>query len=48
VAADGRLSGEDRLIGGYLSGLLSLDEARRRGLHADGDEATLSRLVPAS
>jgi hypothetical protein len=31
VAADGRLSGEDRLIGGYLSGLLSLDEARRRG-----------------
>jgi DNA-binding HxlR family transcriptional regulator len=48
TAADVRLSGEARFIGGYLSGLLSLDEARRRGLHADGDEATLSRLIQVS
>jgi len=48
VAADVRLSGEARLIGGYLSGLLSLDEARRIGLHADGDEAALRRLIQAS
>jgi DNA-binding HxlR family transcriptional regulator len=48
VAADVRLSGEARLIGGYLSGLLSLDEARGIGLRADGDEATLSRLIQAS
>jgi len=48
VPADVRLSGEARLIGGYLSGLLSLDEARRIGLRADGDEAALSRLIQAS
>jgi DNA-binding HxlR family transcriptional regulator len=44
--ADVRLSGEPRLIGGYLSGLLSLDEARARGLRADGDEDDLRRLTP--
>jgi DNA-binding HxlR family transcriptional regulator len=44
--ADVRLSGEARLIGGYLSGLLSLDEARARGLRADGDEDVLRRLTP--
>jgi DNA-binding HxlR family transcriptional regulator len=47
-AADVRLSGEARLIGGYLSGLLSLDDARRLGLRADGEEAALSRLVQAN
>jgi DNA-binding HxlR family transcriptional regulator len=45
AAADVRLSGEARLIGAYLSGLLSLDEARARGLRADGDEDALRRLT---
>jgi DNA-binding HxlR family transcriptional regulator len=44
--ADVRLSGEARLIGGYLSGLLSLDEARGKGLRAEGDEDVLRRLTP--
>ncbi len=48
VTADVRLSGEARMIGGYLSGLLSLDQARRNGLHADGDDAALSRLTQRS
>lgn len=48
VAVDVRLSGEARLIGGFLSGLLSLDEARRVGLHAVADEATLNRLIHAN
>ena len=39
-----RLSGEARLIGGYLAGLLSLAEARRLGLVAHGDEAAFRRL----
>ena len=39
-----RLSGQARLIGGYLGGLLSLAEARRLGLDATGDEAALNRL----
>jgi DNA-binding HxlR family transcriptional regulator len=45
ASADVRLSGQARLIGGYLSGLLSLDEARGRGLRADGDEDVLRRLT---
>lgn len=45
VAADVRLSGEARLIAGFLSGLLSLDDARARGLRADGDEEALRRLT---
>ena len=44
AAADVRLSGQARLIGGYLGGLLSLAEARRLGLDATGDEAALNRL----
>jgi DNA-binding HxlR family transcriptional regulator len=51
AAADVWLSGEPRLIGGYLAGFLSLADARRYGLHADGDEAALRRLeitAPAS
>jgi len=44
AAADVRLSGQARLIGGYLGGLLSLDEARRLGLAVHGDEAVLHRL----
>jgi hypothetical protein len=39
-----RLSGQARLIGGYLSGLLSFEEARRLGLGADGDTEVLRRL----
>jgi DNA-binding HxlR family transcriptional regulator len=44
AAADIRLTGQARLIGGYLSGLLSLAEARRLGLAAHGDEAAFRRL----
>jgi DNA-binding HxlR family transcriptional regulator len=44
AAADVRLSGQAWLIGGYLAGMLSLKEARRRGLGASGDEAALNRL----
>lgn len=44
AAADVRLSGQAWLIGGYLSGLLSLAEARRLGLDIGGDEAALGRL----
>lgn len=44
AAADVRLSGPARLIGGYLGGLLSLAEARRLGLAAHGDEAAFYRL----
>ncbi len=44
ATADVRLSGEARLIGGYLAGLLSLAEARRLGLVAHGDEAAFRRL----
>ena len=44
AAADVRLSGQARLIGGYLGGLLSLEEARRLGLDVTGDEAALNRL----
>lgn len=44
ATADVRLSGEPRLIGGYLAGLLSLAEARRLGLAAHGDEAAFRRL----
>jgi DNA-binding HxlR family transcriptional regulator len=44
AAADVRLSGQARLIGGYLGGLLSLDEARGLGLAASGDEAAFRRL----
>ena|SRR5215467_2140205 len=48
AAADIRLSGQARLIGGYLAGFLSLDEARHRGLDADGDAEAFSRLeIPA-
>jgi len=39
-----RLSGQARLIGGYLAGLLSFEEARRLGLGADGDTEALRRL----
>jgi DNA-binding HxlR family transcriptional regulator len=45
--ADARLAGEARLIGGYLSGLLSLPEARDKGLRAEGDEDALRRLTPS-
>ena len=51
AAADVRLSGQARLIGGYLAGFLSLEEARRLGLDADGDTGALRRLevtAPAS
>ena len=44
AAADVRLSGQARLIGGYLSGLLSFEKARRLGLGADGDTEALRRL----
>lgn len=44
ATADVRLSGEARFIGGFLSGLLSLEEALQRGLHADGDVEALRRL----
>jgi hypothetical protein len=44
AAADVRPSGQPRLIGGYLSGLLSPDEARRLGLQVSGEEAALRRL----
>jgi DNA-binding HxlR family transcriptional regulator len=44
--ADARLSGEARLIGGYLSGQLSLKEARDKGLRAEGDQDALRRLTP--
>ena len=36
AAADVRLSGQPRLIGGYLGGLLSLDEARSRSRRYGG------------
>jgi DNA-binding HxlR family transcriptional regulator len=44
AAADVRLSGQPWLIGGYLGGLLSLDEARSLGLEISGEEAALRRL----
>src|SRR6516164_4794766 len=44
AAADVRLSGQARLIGGYLAGFLSFEEARRLGLGADGDTEALRRL----
>lgn len=44
AVADVRLSGEARLIGGYLSGLLALEEARRLGLAVTGDARVLRRL----
>ncbi len=44
AAADVRLSGQARLIGGYLGGLLSLAEARRLGLAVHGDETVLRHL----
>jgi DNA-binding HxlR family transcriptional regulator len=44
ATAEVRLSGEARLIGGYLSGFLPLEEARRRGLNVDGDVEALQRL----
>ena len=44
AAADVRLSGQARLIGGYLAGFLSFEEARRLGLSADGDTEALRRL----
>lgn len=44
AAADVRLSGQARLIGGYLAGFLSLEEGRRLGLEADGDTEALRRL----
>jgi DNA-binding HxlR family transcriptional regulator len=48
AAADIRLSGQARLIGGYLAGFLPLDEARLLGLDADGDAEALRRLeIPA-
>jgi DNA-binding HxlR family transcriptional regulator len=46
--ADARLSGTGPLLGGYLSGMLSLDEARHLGLHADGDEDALRRIIRAT
>lgn len=51
AAADVWLSGQARLIGGYLAGFLSFEEARRLGLGADGDTEALRRLeitMPAS
>jgi hypothetical protein len=48
TAADVRLSGAARLIGGYLSGRLPLGRARGMGLHVDGDEAALSRLTSSA
>ena len=50
-AADIRLSGQARLIGGFLAGFLTLDEARLLGLDADGDAEAFRRLAisaPAS
>jgi hypothetical protein len=48
AAADIRLSGHARLIGGYLAGFLALEEARLRGLDADGDAEAFRRLeIPA-
>jgi DNA-binding HxlR family transcriptional regulator len=44
AAADVRLSGQARLIGGYLAGFLSFEEARRLGLGAEGDTEALRRL----
>ena len=48
ATADVRLSGQATLIGGYLSGLLSLDEARGKGLHVDGGEDVLHRIIRAA
>jgi DNA-binding HxlR family transcriptional regulator len=45
ASADARLSGAAPMLGGYLSGLLSLDEARHLGLRADGDEDALRRIT---
>jgi DNA-binding HxlR family transcriptional regulator len=48
AAADIRLSGQARLIGGYLAGFLALDQARHLGLVADGDAEAFRRLeIPA-
>src|SRR5262249_16343846 len=48
AAADIRLSGQARLIGGYLAGFLALGEARHLGLDADGDAEALRPLeIPA-
>jgi DNA-binding HxlR family transcriptional regulator len=48
AVADIRLSGQARLIGGYLAGFLALDEARLLGLDADGDAEAFRRLeIPA-
>jgi DNA-binding HxlR family transcriptional regulator len=48
AAADIRLYGQARLIGGYLAGFLALDEARLLGLDADGDAEAFRRLdIPA-
>lgn len=44
AAADVTLSGEARPIYGYLSGLVSFEDARRLGLRADGDVEALRRL----
>ena len=44
AAADVRLSGQARLIGGYLAGFFSFEEARRLGLDAEGDTGALRRL----
>jgi DNA-binding HxlR family transcriptional regulator len=44
AAADVRLSGQAWIIGGYVGGLLSLEEARGLGLDATGDEAAFRRL----
>ena len=47
ASADVRLSGPPPLIGGYLAGLLSLEEAQGSGLRADGDQDALGRIIPA-
>jgi DNA-binding HxlR family transcriptional regulator len=42
------LSGAPNLVLGLMAGRLSLDEARSRGLQADGDARALERVLPHS
>lgn len=44
---DAVMSGPPQLIIGALSGRISLDEARQRGLRIDGDPGALDRIKPA-
>ena len=41
------LAGDPQLILGLLSGRLPLAQAHARGLHSEGDERALARLMPS-